>query len=111
MTEEQKLDVYKFRTDVKEDDINKRREVLPVILYFANYYCNVVFKKIKCNTYKDLISGRVNVEEVPKINSYFGEGINKGSVLYSNDTTTNFVMYNYAVIDKLIKKIIFFFIQ
>ena len=43
------------------------------------------------------------MEEVPKINSYFGEGINRGSVLYSNDTTTNFVMYNYAVIDKLVK--------
>ena len=48
VTEEQKLDVYKFRIDVKEDDINKRREVLPVILYLANYYCcreekNLVF--------------------------------------------------------------------
>ena len=32
VTEEQKSDVYKFRIDVKEDDIDKCREVLPVIL-------------------------------------------------------------------------------
>ena len=37
VTEEQKLDVYKFRIDVKEDDINKCREVLPVILYLSGY--------------------------------------------------------------------------
>ena len=47
------------------------------------------------------------MQEVPKINSYF-QGINKGSLLYPNDTTTNFVIYNYAVTGKLIKKIIFF---
>ena len=35
MTEEQ--NVYKFRIDVKEDDINKCREVLSVILYLAGY--------------------------------------------------------------------------
>ena len=57
VTEEQKLDVYKFRIDVKEDDINKCREVLPVILYLAGNCCYVVFKKIKCNSCKDLISG------------------------------------------------------
>ena len=28
---------------------------------------------------------------------------NKDSLLYRNDTTTNFVLYNYAVIEKLIK--------
>ena len=43
VTEEQKLDAYKFRIDVKEDDINKCREVLPVILYLAGNCCNVVF--------------------------------------------------------------------
>ena len=42
VTEEQKLDVYKFRIDVKEDDINKCREVLTVILYFAGYCCYAV---------------------------------------------------------------------
>ena len=45
--EEQKLDVYKFRIDVKEDDINKCREVLHVILYLAGYCCHVVFNKMK----------------------------------------------------------------
>ena len=71
--EEQKLDVYKFRIDVKEDDMNKYREVLPVILYLAGYCCYVVFlKKIKGNSCKDLISGRDNVEEISEINSYFG---------------------------------------
>ena len=102
MTEKQKLDVYKFRINVKDYDINKCREVLPVILYSAGYCCYVVFKKIKCNSCKDLISGRDNVEEIPEINSYF-RGINRGSLLHPNDITTNFVIYNYVLIDKLIK--------
>ena len=46
-----------FRIDVKVN-INKYRGVLPVILYLAGYCCYVVFKKIKCNSCKDLISGR-----------------------------------------------------
>ena len=100
--EERKLEVYKFRIDVKEDDINKCREVLLVILYLASYCCCVVFKKIKCNSCKVLITGRDNVEEIPEINSYF-QWINRGSLFYPNDTTTNFVIYNYVVIDKLIK--------
>ena len=95
------LFVYKFRIDVKEDDINKCREVLPVILYLAGYCCYVVFKKIKCNSCKDLISGRDNVEEIPETNSYFR--VINSSLLYPNDTTTNFILYNYVVIDKLIK--------
>ena len=66
VTEEQKLDVYKFRIDVKEDDINKCREVLPVIIYLINYCCFVVFKKIKCNSCKDFISGRDNAEKYLK---------------------------------------------
>ena len=66
VTEEQKLNVYKFRTDVKEDDINFSRKVLPVILYLASYCCYVVFEKIKCNSYKDLISGRDNVKKYLK---------------------------------------------
>ena len=32
MTEEGKLDEYKFRIDVKKDEVNKYREVLPVTL-------------------------------------------------------------------------------
>ena len=46
------------------------------------------------------------MEEVPEINSYFQE-IYRGSLLYPNDTTINFVLYNYVVIDKLIKKSFF----
>ena len=42
------------------------------------------FKKNKCNSWKDLISGRDSVEEIPEINSYFQE-INRGSLLYPND--------------------------
>ena len=99
---EQKLESYKFRIDVKEDDINKCREVLPIILYLADYCCYAIFKKIKCNSCKDLISGRDNVEEIPEINSCF-QGINRGSLLYPIDIITNFVLYNYVVIDKLIK--------
>ena len=36
------------------------------------------------------------------MNSYF-LGINRSSLLYPNDITTNFVLYNYVVIDKFIK--------
>ena len=65
-------------------------------------------KKIKCSSCKDLISGRDNVEEIPEINCYF-RGINRGSHhQYPIDTTTNFVIYNYVVIDKLIKHHHFF---
>ena len=106
MTEEQNLDMYKFKIDFKEDDVNKCREVLPVILYQAGYCFYAVFKKIKCNSCKALISERDNVEEISEINSYFQE-INKGSLLYPNDATTNFVLYNYIVIEKLIKKSFF----
>ena len=102
VTEEQKLDVYKFWMNDKKDDVNKCWEVVPAILYLAGYYYYGVFKKIKCNGCKDLISGRDNVEEIPEINSYF-RGINRGSLLYPNDTTTNFVIYNHVVIDKLMK--------
>ena len=42
------------------------------------------------------------MEEIPEINSYFQE-INRGSLLYPHDITTNFVLYNYVVIDNLIK--------
>ena len=72
------------------------------ILYLAGYCCYAVFKKIKCNSCKDLISRKDNVEEIPETNSYF-QGINRGSLLYPNDITTNFVLSNYVVIDKLIK--------
>ena len=59
--------MYRFRIDIKEDDVNKCIEVLPVILYLACYCCCVVFKKIKCNSLKNLISGRDNVEEILEI--------------------------------------------
>ena len=47
MTDKQNFDVYKFRINVKEDDVNKCIEILPVILYLAGYCCYAVFKKIK----------------------------------------------------------------
>ena len=42
------------------------------------------------------------MEEMSEINNYF-HGINRGSLLYPNDTTINFVIYNYVVMDKQIK--------
>ena len=42
------------------------------------------------------------MEEISEINSYF-QVINRGSLLYPNDTTINFVLYNFVVIDKLEK--------
>ena len=100
--DEQKLDVNKFRIDFKEDDINKYREVLSVILFCAGYCCYAVFKKIKCNSYKDLISGR----DIGKINSYLQE-INRGSFLCPNDRPRNFVLYKCVVMGKLIKNLSF----
>ena len=73
-----------------------------VILSLTVYCCYAVFKKIKCNSFKDSITEKDNMEEKPEINSYF-KWIDWGSVLYLNDTTTNFVLYNYVVIGKLIK--------
>ena len=98
MTEEQQLDLYKFITDFKEDDVNKDKEVLCAILYLAGYCCNTVFKKIKCNSCKDLIYVRDNAEEITEINSYFKK-INRYSFLYHNDKITNFVLYNRVVIN------------
>ena len=92
--------MYKFRIDVKED-INKCREVLPVMLYLAGYCCNVVFKKIKNNCCKYLNPRIDNVENTWK-KIYF-LGFNRGSNLYPNDWSTNFVIYNVVVIDILIK--------
>ena len=59
---------------------------------------------------EDLKSGRDNVPEIPEINTYYPV-FNRGSLLYPNDTATNFVLYNYVVINMLIKRIIIFFIQ
>ena len=47
------------------NDVNKCTDVLSAILYLAGYCCHTVFKKIKRNTCKDLISGRDNTEEKP----------------------------------------------
>ena len=55
---------------------------------------------MKCDSCKSLVSGRDDM--LPDINSYF-QGINRDSLLYPNDVTTNFVLYNYIVINKLIK--------
>ena len=75
----QKLDVYKFQFDLKEDDVNKCRKIYFVIRYLIGFCCYAIFKKIKYNSCKNLISGRDNVEEIPEINSYFQE-INRVSL-------------------------------
>ena len=100
MTEEQNLDVYKFNIDVTDNDVHQCKEVLPIIIYLAGYCCNAVFKKMKCYSCKSLVSGRDDM--LPDINSYF-QGINRGSLLYPNDVTTNLVLYNYIIINKLVK--------
>ena len=55
---------------------------------------------MKCDSCKSLVSGRDDMQ--PDINSHF-QGIDKGSLLYPNDVTTNLVLYNYIVINKLVK--------
>ena len=73
VTEKQKLEVYKFRINVKEDDVNKYRKVLPIIRYLAGNYRYAVFKKIRCNSCKNLISRRNIVEEIPKTKVFSGD--------------------------------------
>ena len=55
---------------------------------------------MKCYSCKSLVSGRDDM--LPDINNYF-QGINRGSLLYPNDVTTNLVLYNYIIINKLVK--------
>ena len=49
---------------------------------------------MKCYIYKSLVSGRDDL--LFDINSYF-QGINRGSLLYPNEVTTNLELYNYIV--------------
>ena len=86
VTEEQKFDVYKFRIDLKEE-INKCREVFPVIQFFAIIGVMQFLRKL----HAIVTSGRDNAEEIPEINGSIQE-INKGSFLYCNDTTISFVL-------------------
>ena len=55
---------------------------------------------MKCYSCKSLVSGRDDM--LPDIDSYF-QGINRGSLLDPNDVTTNLDLYNYIVINKLVK--------
>ena len=43
VTEGQKLDVHKFKINIKEDNVNKCWEDLPVILYLAGY---IIFSRL-----------------------------------------------------------------
>ena len=59
--------LMKIRIDVKEEEINKCREVLIGILNSTAYCYYAVCKKIKCNNCKNLISGRDNMGEIIEI--------------------------------------------
>ena len=83
MTEEKKLNVNKFRISDKEFDVDRCREVLPLLLYITGYCSYEVFQKFERNGWKNLIYGRHNLEEILEINSYFQE-IKSGSLLYPN---------------------------
>ena len=96
MTEEPKLHVYKFRIDLKEDDVNKCG-VLTLIQYSADYCYHVICPKIKCNSSKDLIFGRDNVKEILEKNRYF-QVFNRGYLLYPKDTTTNFLYIKHCML-------------
>ena len=54
---------------------------------------------MKCYSCKSLVSGR---DDMLPITVIF-QGIIRGSLLYSNDVTTNLVLHNYIVINKLVK--------
>ena len=97
MTEEQNLDIYKSNIDVTDNDVHQCKKVLPIIIYLA---VMPFLKKMKCYSCKSLVSGKDDM--LPDINSYF-QGITRGSLLYPNDVTTNLVLYNYIVINKLVK--------
>ena len=55
---------------------------------------------MKCYSCKSLVLERDDM--LLDINRYF-QGINRGFLLYPNDVTTNLVLYNYIIINKLVK--------
>ena len=95
-------DIEKFNLTVSQSDIDKCKEVLPVIVYLAGYYCYAVFKKTKCSYCKDLVTYNNNENDMPENHNYI-DGISRGSLMHPDPITTNIVMYTYIVVNKMAK--------
>ncbi len=98
-----KLDLHKITIDVSENDIKRCKEFLPVVTYLAGYCCYAVYKKLKCNFCKDLITCKESEDTFLPDNHNYIQGISRGSLMYPNNCTTNIVLYNYILITKLTK--------
>ncbi|XP_064093175.1 uncharacterized protein LOC135205849 [Macrobrachium nipponense] len=85
---------------VTQNDIDNCKGVFPIITYLAGYCCYSVYKKGKCNSCKEMITGEHDEEIFPKNHRYLS-GISTGSLLYPHDTAANIVMYCYIIINKL----------
>ena len=92
--------------EVTSEDISKCKDILAVITYLAGYCCYAVSKKMKCLFCKDMITCTELADTLPENHSYI-QGISRGSLLYPDDTTTNIVLYNYIIINKLAKDPVF----
>lgn len=98
--EEKHFDVYKLNVDVTDNDVDECKAVFPVLTYLAGYCCYEVFKMVKCNSCKTLISGSDDAQ--PETNTFF-RGVDNGSLLYPNEMSRNIVLYNYVVVNKLVR--------
>ena len=85
---------------VTSDDIENCKDEFPIITYLAGYCCYSVYKKRKCNSCKEMITGALDEETFPENQKYLS-GISRGSLLYPHDTAANIVMYCYIIINKL----------
>lgn len=92
--------------DVTREDTEKCKDVLAVITYLAGYCCYAVCKKMKCLFCKDIVTCTDLADTLPENHSYI-QGLSRGSLLYPDDITTNIVMYNYIIINKLAKNPLF----
>lgn len=89
----------KFNVTVSESDLEKCKEVLPVIVYLAGYCYYAGFKKMKCNYCKDLVTCS-NKNDMPESHNYI-DGISRGSLMHPDPIITHIVMYSYIVINKM----------
>ena len=95
-------DILSYNITVSESDIEKCKDVLPVIVYLAGYCCFAIFKKMKCKYCRNLVTCGNDDEEMPDSHSYI-DAVSRGSLMHPDTATTNIVMYNYIVINRLTK--------
>lgn len=91
-------DIQLYDLSVSRSDFKVCDDVLPVIVYLAGYCSYAVVKKMKCNHCKDLVTCADG--EIPDSHNYI-DAVSRGSLMHPDAITTNVVMYNYIIINKL----------